>query len=91
MLKSIRMRKMMIFVIATKVLDIATKISAFYVCAAVILGGFIITLGLLWCLLFIGSKTIFEIAAHCKFWRELVEAAFERIRTKSKKDAYPKG
>lgn len=26
-----------------------------------------------------------------KFWRELVEAAFERIRTKSKKDAYPKG
>lgn len=50
---------MMIFVIATKVLDIATKISAFYVCVAVILGGLIITLGLLWCLLFIGSKTIF--------------------------------
>lgn len=81
---------MMIFVIATEVLDTATKISSFYVCAAVILGGFIITLGLLWCLLFIGSKTIFGIAAHCKFWRELVEAAFERIRTKSKKDAYPK-
>ncbi len=51
----------MIFVIATKVLDIATKISAFYVCAAVILGGFIITLGLLWCLLFIGSKTILKL------------------------------
>lgn len=61
-----------------------------YVCVTVIFGGLILLFGLLWCLLFIGSKTIFEIAAHCKFWRELVEAAFERIRTKSKKDAYPK-
>ena len=70
--------------------NIPTPVVNAYVCAAAIFGGLIILFGLLWCLLFIGSKTIFEIAAHCKFWRELVEAAFERIRTKSKKDAYPK-
>lgn len=73
------------------ILNMARQISTYYVCAAVILGGLIITFGLIWCILFVASKTIFEIAAHCKFWRELVEAAFERIRTKSKKDAYPKG
>ena len=72
------------------IFNIPAPIVNAYVCASVIFGGLILLLGLLWCLLFIGSKTIFEIAAHCKFWRELVEAAFERIRTKSKKDAYPK-
>lgn len=61
-----------------------------YVCATAIFGGLILLFGLLWCLLFIGGKAIFEFSAHCTFWRELVEAAFERIRTKSKKDAYPK-
>ena len=70
--------------------NIPTPVVNAYVCTTVIFGGLILLFGLLWCLLFIGSKTIFEIAAHCKFWRELVEAAFERIRTKSKKDAYPK-
>lgn len=70
--------------------NIPTPVVNAYVCATAIFGGLILLFGLLWCLLFIGSKTIFKIAAHCKFWRELVEAAFERIRTKSKKDAYPK-
>ena len=70
--------------------NIPTPVVNAYVCAIAIFGGLILLFGLLWCLLFIGSKTIFESAAHCKFWRELVEAAFERIRTKSKKDAYPK-
>lgn len=73
------------------ILHIATQISAVYVCAAVILGGLIITFGLLWCLLFIGGKAIFEFSAHCKFWHNMVEAAFERIREKSRKDAYLKG
>lgn len=71
--------------------DIAVKIASVYIYAAVILGGLIITFGLLWCLLFIGGKAIFEFSAHCTFWRNLVEAAFDRIRAKSKKDAYPKG
>lgn len=71
--------------------DITVKIASVYIYAAVILGGLIITLGLLWCLLFIGGKAIFELSAHCTFWRNLVEAAFDRIRAKSKKDAYPKG
>nr|DAQ80862.1 MAG TPA: hypothetical protein [Caudoviricetes sp.] len=72
------------------ILNIPDPIVSGYVCATVIFGGWIILFGLLWCLLFIGGKAIFEFSAHCKFWRNLVEAAFERIRTKSKKDAYPK-
>ena len=82
----------MIFVIATKVLDIATKISAFYVCVVCDFRlDLLLHLAYLWVSVVYSAANDFEIAAHCKFWRELVEAAFERIRTKSKKDAYPKG
>lgn len=72
------------------ILNIPAPIVNAYVCVITIFGGLILLFGLLWCLLFIGGKAIFELSAHCKFWRNLVEAAFERIRTKSKKDAYPK-
>lgn len=61
-----------------------------YVCATVIFGGLILLFGLLWCLLFIGCQAIFEFSAHCKFWRNLVEAAFGRMRAKSKKRHSPK-
>lgn len=73
------------------ILNIPDQIVSAYVCATVIFGGLIIMFGLLWCALFIGSKAIFELAAHCKFWREMVKVVFERIRAKSRKDAYPKG
>ncbi len=72
------------------ILNMARQISTYYVCAAVILGGLIITFGLIWCILFVASKTIFEIAAHCKFWSNLVEVTFERIRKKAKKTHIPK-
>lgn len=72
-------------------LDITAKIASVYIYSATILGGLIITCGLIWCALFIVSKVTFELAAHCKFWREMVKIVFERIRAKSKKDAYPKG
>lgn len=52
------------------ILNIPDQIVSAYVCATVIFGGLIIMFGSLWCALFIGSKAIFELAAHCKFWRE---------------------
>lgn len=72
------------------ILNIPTPIVNAYICATAIFGGLILLFGLLWCLLCIGGKAIFEFSAHCKFWHNLVEAAFVRIRSKSKKDAYPK-
>lgn len=52
-------------------LDIATRIASVYIYAAVILGGSIITLGLLRLFLFMGQETTDAFWRLCDTWKDL--------------------
>lgn len=60
-------------------LDIATRIASVYIDAAVILGGAIITLGLLRLFLFMGQETTDAFWRLCDTWKDL-----RRGKTKSR-------
>lgn len=64
--------------------DIAVRIASVYIYAAVILGGSIITLGLLRLFLFMGQETTDAFWRLCDTWKDLRRGKTETQREKRK-------
>lgn len=65
-------------------LDIVTRIASVYIYAAVILGGSIITLGLLRLFLFMGQETTDAFWRLCDTWKDLRRGKTETQRKEQK-------
>ena len=65
-------------------LDITTRIASVYIDAAVILGGAIITLGLLRLFLFMGQETTDAFWRLCDTWKDLRRGKTETQRERQK-------